>query len=84
MTVQVEAREIAYLDWVQPSGTVRKVTEHKDKEGNVVTLDFEFWNGETQSGVSPDALFDVIQGGILDRVPSQSVRSGLAADHAKE
>lgn len=87
MTVYAPASDLAKGDFVTRFGTIRTVTEHKDKNGNVVTYDIEFWNGVKEIGIDPETVFEVVQGKALynnDGLPSQSVRPGLQADHGGE
>lgn len=85
MTVTLEASEIAERDFVVSYGTVKKVVEHHDsRTGELSTLDFTFWNGEEKTGVDPNDIFDVIEGGRTDHGPIGSIRPDLAADHAND
>jgi hypothetical protein len=82
MPLPIPASEIAEGDWSPVYGTVRKITEHRiAKTNELVTLDFEFWNGDTQDGVSPDREFDIVAGGLTDHGPIGSIREGLKTDH---
>jgi hypothetical protein len=84
MTLNIPAEEIAPKDYSTSYGTVTEVTENKDGQGNVISYNITFFNGTILSGVSPDAEFELVQGGLTDHGPQGSIRAGLAADHAEE
>ena len=82
MPVPIPASEIAAGDWTESYGTIRTVTEHRDNKTNELrSVDLVFWNGRTEIGVNPEAIFIVEQGGLTDRPPTSTVRPGLENHH---
>jgi hypothetical protein len=78
----IPASELAVRDYSEAYGTIRNISEVKDpKTDEIISIDIEWWNGEKHTGISPEAMYDIIQGGLTDREPNQSVREGLAEDH---
>lgn len=84
MTLNVPASEIAPKDYSTSYGTVTEVKENRDAKGELKSYDIKFFNGTVLSGISPDAEFQMVQGGLTDHGPEGSVRAGLAADHADD
>ena len=84
MAVTIQAREIAAGDYSLDYGTVEKITEHRDrKTSDLISVDLFFWNGQMQVRVDPNSEFSIIQGGLTDRTPNQSVRPGLGTDRVR-
>lgn len=86
MPLPIPVSEIAVNDWSPVYGTVRSIKDHfKPGPTPVLTSrDITWYNGEVSAGLDPTDELDLVQGGLNDRVPTSSVRPGLAADHDRE
>lgn len=89
MPLVIEAKDIAVGDYSPTYGTVMAIKENKNRSGDVLTYDFTFFSNDyVMSGVSPDLMLPMIQGGadiMHNGLPNKSqIRPGLKADHASD
>lgn len=81
----IPVKDLAVGDYVETFGTIKSITDHSNKDGEVTTRDLYFWNAAYQQmGVSIRDELMVTQGGFFPDPAKGSVREGLAADHSNE
>lgn len=82
MSVPVEAGDLSVGDFLPGTyGSIVRLVEHRNgKTHELISVDLYFTNGTSQTGVSPHAVFNAVQGGGIGTYDS-TIRPGLAEDH---